>query len=84
MSLDLCVGGCYSSSDLESSLHLSKFMPHYSFWSDGVDVYSFHHLPLKYLKIKYQLEKVVHTDNPIRYESFDTGLNCCSPMRLGL
>jgi hypothetical protein len=78
LSIDFRVNRLYSISELQDSLSLDKFMPHYSMWSDGSDVYLFHHLPFKRLKIKYELEKVI-------YKRINADLdNCFSPARMGL
>jgi hypothetical protein len=76
--LEFRVGVLYSVSELKESLAISKFMPHYSMWSDGSDVYLFKHLPFRQLKIKYQLEKIIYKqcENDIN--------NCFSRARLGL
>lgn len=76
--LEFKVGVLYSAVELKDSLHLARFLPHYSMWSDGSDVYLFKHLPLKRLKFKYQLENII-------YKQCDNDLfNCSSPVRLGL
>lgn len=78
MSIDLRVGVLYSAVELRNSLHLSRFLPHYSMWSDGMDIYLFHHLPLKQLKIKYELENIIYkqVENDVN--------NCFNPARMGL
>jgi hypothetical protein len=82
MSLDFKVNELYSSADLVSNLQLVHFYTLRSLWTDGDHIYMFKHLPMKHLKVKFELEKIKYDKAHIYLDSVTN--NCCSPTRLGL
>jgi len=60
MSLEFKINSFYSFSDLNNNLNLFKFYPQRTFWfkDDNVYVFKYHHL--KYLKVNFELERIIY------------------------
>ena len=75
LSIDYVVGKYYTATDVKEML-LVHFYSCKSVWTDGMDKYIFKHVPMRKLKLRFQLEHII-------YQQLDIN-DCCGPARLGL